>query len=73
MKRPLTSKVGLLHSEEEAINNLMILVSASLLGLRTNWAHEILVSAHGPLVFVFLCLGLRGLGPGLDKNVNFIF
>ena len=30
-------------------------------------AHEILVSAQGPLVFVFLFLGLRGLGPGLDN------
>ena len=28
-------------------------------------AHEILVSAQGPLV---LGLGLRGLGPGLDNN-----
>ena len=33
-------------------------------------AHEILVSAQGPLVFGFLCLGLRGLGPGLD-NLSF--
>ena len=30
-------------------------------------AHAILVSAQGPLVFVFLCLGIRGLGPGLDN------
>ena len=30
-------------------------------------AHEILVSAQGPLVFGFLGLGLRGLGPGLDN------
>ena len=33
-------------------------------------AHEILVSAQGPLVFGFLGLGLRGLGPGLD-NIKF--
>ena len=31
-------------------------------------AHEILVSAQGPLVLGFLGLGLRGLGPGLDKT-----
>ena len=30
-------------------------------------AHEILVSAQGPLVFGFLSLGLSGLGPGLDN------
>ena len=30
-------------------------------------AHEILVSAQGPLVFGF---GAKGLGPGLDKNHN---
>ena len=30
-------------------------------------AHEILVSAQGPLVFGFLGLGLWGLGPGLDN------
>ena len=30
-------------------------------------AHEILVSAQGPLVFWFLGLGLKGLGPGLDN------
>ena len=30
-------------------------------------AYEILVSAQGPLVFWFLGLGLKGLGPGLDN------
>ena len=32
-------------------------------------AHKILVSAQGPLVFVFCFLGLRakGLGPGLEN------
>ena len=30
-------------------------------------AYEILMSAQGPLVFGFLGLGLRGLGPGLDN------
>ena len=35
-------------------------------------AHEILVSAQGPLVldFGFLALGLWGLGPGLDNYKN---
>ena len=31
-------------------------------------AHEILVSAQGPLGFGFLGLGAQGWGPGLDKN-----
>ena len=33
-------------------------------------AHEILVSAHGPLVlgFCVLSLGFRGLGPRLDNK-----
>ena len=31
-------------------------------------AHEILVSAKGPLVLGFGFLGLRGLGPGLDNK-----
>ena len=35
-------------------------------------AHEILVSAQTPLVFGFLGLGLRGLGPGLD-NIYYHF
>ena len=33
-------------------------------------AHEILVSAQCPLVFGFLGLGLRGLGPGLDNYLK---
>ena len=33
-------------------------------------AHKILVSAQGPLVFGFLGLGLRGLGPGLDNRTQ---
>ena len=33
--------------------------------------YEILVSAQGPLVFGFLGLGLRGLGPGLDNKKKF--
>ena len=32
-------------------------------------AYSILVSDQGPLVLVFLGLGLRGLGPGLDNNI----
>ena len=31
-------------------------------------AYEILVSPQGPLVLVFLGLGLRVLGPGLDNK-----
>ena len=31
-------------------------------------AYEILVSAQGPLVFGFLGLGAKGLGPGLDNK-----
>ena len=33
-------------------------------------AYSILVSAQGPLVFGFLGFGAKGLGPGLDKNMN---
>ena len=33
-------------------------------------AHEILVSAQGPLVLGFWVWGLRGLGPGLDKSIK---
>ena len=31
-------------------------------------AHEILMSAQGPLGFGFLGAGAKGLGPGLDNN-----
>ena len=35
-------------------------------------AHEILVSAQGPLVFGFLGLGLWGFGPGLDNLKKYL-
>ena len=45
-----------------------MLKSYGVVGKGGGVAHEILVLAQGPLVFGFLCLGLRGLGPGLDNT-----
>ena len=47
---------------------LLLHAKKVMVGGGGRWWWWILVSAQGPLVFGFLGLGLRGLGPGLDNS-----
>ena len=55
--------------------SFLLLSTQNFFAGQVGGTHEILVSAQGPLLFGFLGLGLRGLGPGLDNNYpsHFIF